>query len=83
MSMGIKDTTKQTNQVLLGIYRGMSSSSKGDLIFDAYRTGRELAKAGLRQQYPKADKKQLWHLWARGHLGDELFERVYGDMPDE
>jgi len=81
--MGIKDTTKQTNQVLLGIYRGMSSSSKGDLIFDAYRTGRELAKAGLRQQYPKADKKQLWHLWARGHLGDELFERVYGDMPDE
>lgn len=83
MGMGIKDTTKQTNQVLLGIYRGMSSSSKGDLIFDAYRTGRELAKAGLRQQYPKADKKQLWHLWARGHLGDELFERVYGDMPDE
>jgi hypothetical protein len=83
LSMGIKDTTKQTNQVLLGIYRGMSSSSKGDLIFDAYRTGRELAKAGLRQQYPKADKKQLWHLWARGHLGDELFERVYGDMPDE
>jgi len=81
--MGIKDTTKQANQVLLGIYREMSSSSKGDLIFDAYSTGRELAMAGLRQRHPKADKKQLWHLWARKHLGDELFEQVYGDMPDE
>ncbi|MFC1737820.1 hypothetical protein ACFL1G_02080 [Planctomycetota bacterium] len=81
--MGIKDTTKQANQILVEIYRGMSSSSKGDLIFDAYRTGRELAMAGLRQRYPKADKKKLWHLWARGHLGDELFERVYGDIPDE
>ena len=81
--MGIKDTTKQTNQVLLSIYRGMSSSSKGDLIFDAYRTGRELAMAGLRQRYPKADKKQLWHLWARGPLGEELFNEVYGNVLDE
>lgn len=81
--MGIKDTSKQANQVVVGIYRKMSSSSKGDLIFDAYRTGRELAMAGLRQRYPKADKKQLWRLWARGHLGDELFERIYGGTPDE
>lgn len=81
--MGIKDTSKQANQVLVGIYRGMSSSYKGDLIFDAYRAGRELAMAGLRQRYPKADKKQLWHLWARGHLGDELFERVYGGISNE
>ena len=81
--MDIKDTSKQANQVLVGIYRKMSTSSKGDLIFDAYRTGKELALAGLRQRYPKAGKKQLWLLWARGHLGDELFERVYGGTPDE
>lgn len=81
--MGIKDTSKQANQVVVGIYRKMSSSSKGDLIFDAYRTGRELAMAGLRQRYPKADNKKLWNLWARSHLGDELFERVYGGTPNE
>ena len=83
MGMGIKDTTKQTNQVLLGIYRGMSSSSKGDLIFDAYRTGRELAKAGLRQQYPDASEKQIWYLWAKQHLGEKLFSEVYGNIPDK
>ncbi len=81
--MGIKDTSKQANQVVVEIYRKMSSSSKGDLIFDAYRTGRELAIAGLRQRYPKADNKKLWNLWARSHLGDELFERVYGETPNE
>jgi hypothetical protein len=81
--MGIKDTTKQTNQVLLGIYRGMSSSSKGDLIFDAYRTGRELAKAGLRKSHPHASEKQIWYLWAKQHLGAKLFNEVYGDMLDE
>ncbi len=82
MGMGIKDTTKQTNQVLLGIYRGMSSSSKGDLIFDAYRTGRELAKAGLRKLHPEATEEQIWHLWAKQHLGEELYEEVYGNQPN-
>jgi hypothetical protein len=80
--MHIKDTSKQANQLLVEIYRKMSSSSKGELIFDAYKTGRELAMAGLRQRYPDVGKKQLWLLWARGHLGDELFERVYGATPD-
>ena len=81
--MGIKDTTKEANQVLVGIYRGMSSSSKGDLIFDAYRTGRELAMAGLRESHPHATEKQIWYLWAKQHLGEKLFKEVYGKVPDE
>ena len=81
--MDIKDTSKHANQVVVGIYRKMSSSTKGDLIFDAYRTGRELAIAGLHSRYPKADYKKLWYLWARGHLGDELFQRVYGGTLNE
>ena len=81
--MGIKDTTKQANQVLLGIYRGMSSSSKGDLIFDVYRTGRELAMAGLRESHPQASEKQIWYLWARQHLGEKLFKEVYGAVLNE
>ena len=81
--MGIKDTTKQANQVLVGIYRQMSSSSKGDLIFDAYRTGRELAMAGLRQLHPDATESQIWQLWAKRHLGKELFNCAYGAHLDE
>ena len=81
--MGIKDTTKQANQVLLGIYRGMSSSSKGDLIFDAYRTGRELAMAGLRESHPQASEEKIWHLWAKHHLGKKLFKDVYGAIANE
>ncbi|HIJ52909.1 MAG TPA: hypothetical protein HPP66_07105 [Planctomycetes bacterium] len=81
--MGIKDTTKQANQVLVEIYRGMSSLSKGDLIFDAYRTGRELAMAGLRESHPDATEKQIWHLWAKQHLGEKLFKEVYGEVPDK
>ena len=83
MGMGVKDTTKQANQLFLGIYRGMSSSSKSNLIFDAYRTGRELAMAGLRQSHPNATERQIWYLWAKQHLGDELFKEVYGAVPDE
>jgi len=81
--MNQKDTTKQANQVLLGICRGMSSSSKGNLIFDVYRTGRELAMAGLRESHPHATEKQIWYLWAKRHLGEKLFKDVYGDVLDE
>jgi hypothetical protein len=81
--MGIKDTSKQANQVVAKIYREMSSSFKGELIFDAYRTGRELAMTGLRQSHPNPTEKQIWYLWAKKHLGEELFERVYGGKPYE
>ena len=81
--MSMKDTAKQANVVLVGIYSRMSSAAKGDLIFDAYRTGRELAIAGLKQRYPKADNRQLQRLWARNHLGDVLYRKVYGDISDE
>jgi len=36
--------------------------------------------AGLKQLNPDASKKELWYLWARKHLGRELFEKVYGDV---
>jgi hypothetical protein len=41
--------------------------------------GQQLAMAGLRQLHPEADENQIWHLWAKQHLGDELYEEVYGD----
>ena len=81
--MNESDTSPDANQVLVRIYREMSSSSKGDLIFDAYRTGRELAMAGLRESHPDSTDKQIWYLWAKQHLGEKLFKEVYGKVPDE
>jgi hypothetical protein len=60
------------------IYRKMSAGRKLELVFDTYRTGRMLAMAGIRMRNPKATAEDLWQLWARGHLGEELFESVYG-----
>jgi hypothetical protein len=39
--------------------------------------GRELVMARLRMRYPEASEEKIWHLWARQHLGDELYEEVY------
>ncbi|MHC4854846.1 MAG: hypothetical protein ACYS72_00390 [Planctomycetota bacterium] len=61
------------------IYRDMSPAKKWKLIGDAMRMGQQLAMAGFRQLHPEADEQQIWHLWAKQHLGDELYEEVYGD----
>ncbi len=72
------DTSKESESVLTDLYRAMTPARKGALIFSAYRTGQQLALAGLKRRYPEADAQQLWHLWARQHLGQTLYEQVYG-----
>ena len=60
------------------IYRQMPADRKIEMVFESYRTGRLLAMAGIRMRNPQATDEDLWRLWARGHLGEELFESVYG-----
>lgn len=60
------------------LYRRMSPAEKLGLVFSTYQAGRELAMAGLRARHPEADAEELWRLWARQHLGAELFEAAYG-----
>ncbi len=76
--MSVSDTTTQAREVLFGLYRKMSPSRKIELVFDAYRTGQILSMAGIRMQYPDADDNQVWHIWAKRHLGEELYSKVYG-----
>jgi len=80
--MRISDTSAQARQVQLELYRRMSPARKIELIFDAYRTGRLLAIAGIRMLNPTATDKQLWHLWAKRHLGEDLYDKVYGIQKD-
>jgi hypothetical protein len=81
--MNRTDTTSEAEQVLLDIYRRMPPAVKFERIFSAYELGKLLAMAGLRLMHPDATEKQIWFLWAKRHLGEKLFNEVYGDIPDE
>jgi hypothetical protein len=81
--MNRRDTTEDARKVLVDIYRQMPPSVKFKQIFEAYQTGKMLAMAGLRLLHPQASEKQIWYLWAKRHLGEELFKKVYGTLPDE
>jgi hypothetical protein len=72
------DPSPDVLRVQCEIYRRMSARRKLELVFDTYQTGRLLAMAGIRMRNPEATAKDLWQIWARGHLGEELFESVYG-----
>jgi len=81
--MGRTDTSREANKVLVSLYRQMPPAVKVARIFGAYQTGKLLAMAGLRDRYPQADEQQIWRLWAQQHLGEKLFNEVYGKMADE
>ncbi len=73
-----KDSSPDVLRVQCEIYRRMPAGRKLQIVFDTYQTGRLLAMAGIRMRNPQATAEDLWRLWARNHLGEELFESVYG-----
>ena len=77
------DTSPEARRVLYDLYRRMSPARKFELLCDTYEMGRDLALAGLKMRHPEASREQLWWLWARQHLGRELFEKVYGTSARE
>jgi len=77
------DTIKQAKRVLIDLYRTMQPHVKIRRIFDAYRMGKLLAMAGLRQSFPDASEDEIWRLWAKRHLGPELFNNAYPKANNE
>lgn len=78
-----KDTSDSARRILVQLNREKPISAKTMRIFGAYQTGKMLAMAGLRESHPDATDKQIWCLWAKRHLGEKLFNDVYGDLHDE
>ena len=76
--MSIIDTSKEARKIVCDLYRRMSPARKIELIFDACRTGQVLSMAGIRMQHPDANEKEVWHIWAKRHLGEDLYNKVYG-----
>lgn len=74
----LNDTSPEAQGVLEDIYRKMTPAEKLIRVFDAYRTGKLLAMAGIRMRYPDATGDEVWHLWAKQHLGEKLYNEVYG-----
>jgi len=79
---GKSDTAPEARRVQYEIYRKMSPAKKLRLIFDIYEMGRHLVMAGIKMRNPNATDEEVWHLWARQHLGDKLYEEVYGSRND-
>lgn len=75
--MTASDTSAEAEGILYRLYRNMTMAQKARRVFSAYRMGKMLSMAGLRMAYPDASEEDIWHLWARRHLGDELYEKVY------
>ena len=80
--MVTSDTSAEAQEFQCRLYRNMTTAQKAQRIFSAYRMGKMLSMAGIRMDHPEATDEQIWHLWARRHLGDELYERVYQGKRD-
>ena len=76
--MAMTDTSSESHRMLIEICRQIPPEVKLRQVFDAYQTGKVLAMAGLRQRYPQASEGQIGRLWARQHLGHDLYSVVYG-----
>jgi len=77
------DTAPEARNVQCELYRGMSQAEKLRLVFETYRAGRRLAMTGLRMRHPEAGAEDISRLWARQHLGAELFDEAYGALSCE
>jgi hypothetical protein len=82
-NMDRKDTSLEAIKVLIDRYRMMPTTVKGEMIFDARRTGKMLSMAGIKLLYPNVSETEVWHLWAKRHLGEQLYNKVYGSLSDE
>jgi hypothetical protein len=77
------DTTPQARKVQCEIYEKMPPERKLRLVFETYDTGRRLAIAGIKMRNPHANDEEIWHLWARQHLGANSYDQAYGVMSCE
>ena len=81
--MKINDTSKDSLKFLNDIYRKMPASVKLRRVFEAYNTGRILVMAGLRLSHPDVSEEAIRQLWTKHHLGEKLYNEVYGEKSDE
>jgi hypothetical protein len=73
-----QDASEEVRRFRDQLNRRMTVQQKIGMIFSIYETVKQMTMAGLRFRNPGASERQIWHLWARQHLGSDLYEKVYG-----
>ena len=73
------DTTPEAWEFYLELQRKLTPAQKMQQVFELSEAMRQLQLAGLRQQYPDADEREIFLRATRANLGPELFHKVYGD----
>lgn len=75
-----RDTSPEAWKIYLDLQRRLTPSERMQQVFEWSDAMRELGMAGLRQQYPQADEREIFLRAVRNNLGAELFRKVYGDV---
>ncbi len=73
-----QDTSLEAEAVRLEVLRRMPAWRRLELLDDACRMSRELARVGLRRRHPDAAPEVIERLLMDLVLGEALAERVYG-----
>jgi hypothetical protein len=73
-----RDTSPEAWKVLMDLMRQMSPEEKLQRTFEYSAFVRKFAEAGIRQQYPRADDREIFLRMAHRNLGAELYAKVYG-----
>ena len=76
--MELTDTQKKLLKFKCELYSKFSPEQKLRILCNAYCLGQSLAIAGIRFRYPNASEKEVKQIWAKEHLGEELYNKVYG-----
>jgi hypothetical protein len=74
-----EDTSPEAWKIFLEAQRRLTPGQKivRALQHSAFR--RSLVLAGLRRRYPNASEREIFLRYARHKLGEELFQKVYGE----
>ena len=75
-----RDTSPEAWKIYLDLQRKLTPAQRMQQVFELSEAMRQLQMAGLRQQYPDADEREIFLRAARANLGRELFQKVYGDV---
>jgi hypothetical protein len=74
-----RDTSPEAWEVFQELQRRMSPGEKLARVFEHSAFVRSLILAGIRRRHPSATEREVFLRFARQTLGQELYQKVYGE----
>lgn len=81
MSILSSDTHPKMEALQIQLWRQASPTKKMHMLAQLNASAHTLALAGLRSRFPQASEAELRRRMANLILGEELAQKVYGEMP--